>query len=63
MLGDSIRGGGRASYNGASVGEVFVLPAMRRAEVSRRSDWERGALICLQAQSAGNREEVHSDLP
>ena len=63
MLGDSVRGGNRATYNGASVGEFFVLPAMRRAEVSRGSEWERGDLIYLQAQSAGNREEVHSDLP
>ena len=63
MLGDSVRGGDRATYNGASVGEVFVLPAMRRAEVSRGSDWERGDLVCLQAQSAGDREEVQSDLP
>ena len=63
MLGDSLRGRDGATYYGASSGEVFVLPAMRRAEISRGGKWERGARICLDARSAGNHEEVHSDLP
>ena len=62
-LGDSLRGRDGATYYGASFEEVFVLPAMRRAEISRCGKWERGARICLDARSAGNREEVHSDLP